>query len=88
MCNSVFYCGREYKTPAELAVLVGGTDKLVWGSQNPFVNWPADKDWHATDLCLCPIDLAATLANGGFKWTRGVDPMEWFVTDPSPQTPL
>jgi hypothetical protein len=31
------------------------------------------------DLCLCPIDLAATLHKAGFEWARGRDPMEWFV---------
>ena len=79
MCNSVHFCGREYNSPAELAILVGGAEKLVWQTQNPFVGWPPDKDWHAMDLCLCPINLEATLSNAGFRWTRGADPFEWFV---------
>jgi hypothetical protein len=83
MCNSVLYCEREYNTPSELAVLVGGAEKLVWQDRNRFMGWPADKDRHVMDQCLCQIDLAATLGNAGFKWTRGIDPMEWFVAEPS-----
>ena len=79
MCNAVQFHERWFNTPEELATLVGGPDKLVWQSKNPFHPWPADKDWHVMDACLCPIDLAATLSAAGFRWTRGVDPMEWFA---------
>jgi len=81
MCNTVEYRGRLYSSPAQLATLVGGAEKLVWQSKNPFVPWASDKDWKAMDLCLCPIDLAATLEKAGFKWARGYDPMEWFASD-------
>ncbi len=70
MCNSVEYEGRWYNTPAELTNLLGGADKLVWAE---------GAGHHAMNLCLCPVDLAATLANAGFTWSLGVDPMEWHV---------
>ncbi len=79
MCNSVHNVGRWYNTPATLAELVGGADRLVWQESNPFKQWPAGQDWHRMDLCLCPINLEATLEQAGFTWTRGVDPMEWFA---------
>jgi hypothetical protein len=82
MCNAVFFCDREYGSPRQLATLVGGLDNLMWGDKNPFRSWPSDKDWHDLDLCLCPIDLEATLGAAGFKWIRGSDPMEWYVVDP------
>jgi hypothetical protein len=74
MCNSVQCKGCVYSTPRDLAEIVGGIDNLIWVSSNPFVNLPADRDWHDLDLCLCPIDLEATLARAGLKWTRGIDP--------------
>lgn len=79
MCNSVLYHGKAFNTPRELATLIGGEDRLVWSDKNPFVNWPVEKDWHDLDLCLCPVDLEATLKGAGFHWTRGADPMEWFA---------
>ena len=79
MCNSVIDKGREYDTPRKLAEFIGGENKLVWQHQNPFARWPAGKDWHDLDLCLCGIDLAATLSNAGLNWHRGVDPMEHFI---------
>jgi hypothetical protein len=85
MCSSVQLHGREYQMPAELAELVGGAENLVWQPTNPFVGWPEGKDWHIMDGCLCPIDLAVTLGRVGFKWTRGPDPMEWFVVENSGQ---
>jgi hypothetical protein len=80
MCNSVNYRGQCYESPAELAELLGGVEKLVWQDTNPFVGRQAQEDWHVMDQCLCPIDLEATLRNAGFTWTRGVDPMEWHIT--------
>ncbi len=82
MCNSVLYKDRIYNTPRELAELVGGEAGLIWQTRNPFVGLPKGKDWHDLDLCLCPIDLEATLLGVGFRWTRGVDPMEYFLTQP------
>jgi hypothetical protein len=86
MCNAVFFRGYEYACPRQLATLVGGLDKLVWGNENPFRSWPADKDWHDLDLCLCPIDLEATLSKAGLKWIRGYDPMEWHIVDSKQNT--
>jgi len=64
-----------------LAELVGGANNIIWRTDNPFRrNWPKGKDWRVMDLCLCPVDLEATLANAGFTWTRGDDPFEWFAT--------
>ena len=80
MCNSVHHKGRWYNTPAELAELVGGADRLVWQETNPFIRWPAGKDWHVMDECLCPINLEATFRRAGLTWTLGTDPMEWFIT--------
>lgn len=80
MCNSVIAHGLSYDTPRQLAKLLGGEDKLIWQSQNPFVRWPEGKDWHELDLCLCPIDLTATLEKAGLNYRRGDDPMEWFVS--------
>jgi hypothetical protein len=79
MCDSVIFGDREFGTPRKLAELIGGEDKLIWQKTNPFVNWPEGKDWHDLDLCLCPIDLTATLEKAGFNWRRGKDPMEYFV---------
>lgn len=81
MCNSVHFGGQWHKTPSELATLVGGVDKLVWQKTNPFVGWPEGEDWRRMDLCLCPINLEATLAKAGFTWSRGTDPMEWFLIE-------
>ena len=67
MCNSIRYLGREYQTPAQLAELVGGMDQIVWADDQP----------HDINNCLCPVDLESTLAQAGFTWERGVDPMEW-----------
>jgi hypothetical protein len=79
MCNSVFFQNQEYRTPRQLAHLVGGEDKLVWGNSNPFRNWPEGKNWRDLDLCLCPIEMEATLSQVGFRWHRGADPMEYFA---------
>ena len=67
MCNSVSYMGREYQSPAQLAELVGGDDRLVWSGTRA----------HDTNSCLCSVDLEATLERAGFHWRRGADPMEW-----------
>lgn len=80
MCNSVIANGREYDTPRKLAAFLGGEDKLVWQGQNPFVRWPEGKDWHDLDLCLCGINLSATLDKAGLSYRRGNDPMEWYVS--------
>jgi hypothetical protein len=69
MCNSLQYQGRWYQTPSELAEVIGGADRLVWQAGGP----------QDMDSCLCPVDLEATLTNAGFRWSRGVDPMEWFA---------
>ncbi|RVK55594.1 hypothetical protein CN090_20040 [Sinorhizobium meliloti] len=79
MCNSVICNGRYYNTPRELADLLGGEDTLVWQSTNPFLKWPEGEDWHVLDLCLCPIDMKATLDRAGLVWEQGRDPMEYFV---------
>ena len=86
MCNSVQAGGRIYSTPGELANLVGGAGNLTWRKKNPFVKWPEGEDWHRMDLCLCPIDVEATLAAAGLLYRRGDDPMEFFVAD-SDSTP-
>jgi hypothetical protein len=63
-----------------LAALLGGEDKLIWQSQNPFVRWPPGKDWRDLDLCLCGINLPATLEKAGLRWRVGEDdPMEHFI---------
>lgn len=84
MCNSVIFKGQEHGTPRELAALGGGEDHLIWQDTNPFTRWPQGKDWRDLDLCLCPIDLPATLNKAGMRWRRGdwregEDPMEHFV---------
>ncbi|RUU60706.1 hypothetical protein EOD04_22350 [Mesorhizobium sp. M2C.T.Ca.TU.009.01.2.1] len=79
MCNSVVGNGREYTTPRDLAALVGGEDKLIWQTKNPFVPWPEGKDWHDLDLCLCAVDMNATLGKAGLHWHRGDDPMQYFI---------
>jgi hypothetical protein len=81
MCNSVHSKGRIYSTPRELAELVGGARNLVWQKKNPFVPWPEEKDWRQMDLCLCPVNLEATLSGAGLRWRRGDDPMEFFVEE-------
>lgn len=79
MCNSVIAQGREYETPRKLAAFLGGEDRLVWQSQNPFVRWPEGKEWRDLDLCLCCINLSATLSKAGLRWHQGSDPMEHIV---------
>ncbi len=79
MCNSVIAGGREFNTPRELASLVGGEENLVWKGFNPFARWSEGKDWRDLDLCLCGIDLPATLERAALSWHRGVDPFEHFV---------
>lgn len=44
MCNTVLAQRREHATPRELAALLGGEDKLVWQSRNPFRGWPEGED--------------------------------------------
>jgi hypothetical protein len=80
MCNAVRFKDRWYNTPAELATIIGGPENIIWLDYNPFRPWPEDKNWKAMDLCLCPVDLAATLTKAGYAWTRGVDPFEWYAT--------
>ena len=58
-----------YETPRELAMLVG-MDGLVWRDKNPFVTLPAGKDWHDIDMCLCGIDISASLARVGLQCGR------------------
>jgi hypothetical protein len=67
MCNSVRYLDRDYQSPAQLAELVGGEDNIAW-----LDNCPRDMNG-----CLCSVDLEATLRQADFRWSRGVDPMEW-----------
>jgi hypothetical protein len=69
MCNSVRYLDREYRSPAQLAELVGGVNHVVW----------SDNRSHDMNGCLCSIDLEATLQQAGFHWKRGADPMEWIA---------
>jgi hypothetical protein len=83
MCDSVHLYGREYQTPAELAGLIGGTEKLVWQTTNSFVLWPEGKTGPLMDGCLCPVDLAATLNRAGFEWKIAPDPMEWVIVENS-----
>jgi hypothetical protein len=80
VCNSVICDGVRYDTPRKLAALLGGREKLIWQGHNPFIRWSKDNNWKDLDLCLCPVDLAATLEQCGFSYIRGDDPMEWFVT--------
>lgn len=79
MCSSVIAHGREYATPRQLADLVGGEGNLVWRSQNPFERSPEEKDWRDLDLCLCGIDVAATLSGVGLRSHLGDDPMQHFI---------
>jgi hypothetical protein len=86
MCDSVFFENREYRSPRQLAELVGGEDKLVWQTANPFRKWSEGKNWRDLDVCLCPINLEATLQQAGFGWRRGEpDPMEVFVERAEPR---
>lgn len=79
MCNSVIDGETVYDTPRELAKLVG-MDGLVWRERNPFINMPADKDWRDLDLCLCGIDIPASLGRAGLRCARvSPDPMEFSV---------
>jgi hypothetical protein len=34
MCNSIHHLGREYQSPAQLAELLGGAEKLVWSNES------------------------------------------------------
>jgi hypothetical protein len=79
VCNSVLDGGTIYETPRELARLVG-MDGLVWREKNPFAKWPAGKDWHDLDLCLCGIDIPASLSQVGLRCERmTADPMEFEI---------
>ena len=71
MCSSVIVDGREYRSPQELAVLVGGEHRIRWlrGPAKPLTELP----------CLCEVDVPNTLSEAGFDWRRGVDPMEYFA---------
>ncbi|MCO5962350.1 hypothetical protein [Sinorhizobium meliloti] len=81
MCNSVEIGAIVAYTPRELANVVG-QDAIVWSDQNPFVRWPEGKEWRDPDLCLCSVNLPATLTKAGLRWKRsGVDPMEFVVSD-------
>ena len=73
MCNSVYYAGRQYQSPTQLAELVGGEDHI---SRTTFQT----RDMNG---CLCSVDLEATLERVGFGWTRGADPMEWTAFKPA-----
>jgi hypothetical protein len=81
MCDAVKYHGRWYNSPRELTELVGDAHKLVWRNESLHAKSPVRQDLDVMDLCLCPVDLETTLKNAGLKWTRGVDPMEWFIQD-------
>jgi len=50
-----------------VAELVGGQGKIAWLDNRP----------HDMSGCLCSVELEATLQQAGFRWRRGVDPMEW-----------
>lgn len=80
MCNSVCFEGHQYTTPRELADMLGGQDELVWLGKNPFRRISGERHWRDLDLCLCAIDLEATLDKAGLRWRRGRDPMEYLVS--------
>jgi hypothetical protein len=67
MCNSVRYLDRDYQSAAQLAELVGGESHIAWLNDHP----------REMNSCLCSVDLEATLERAGFRWRRGIDPMEW-----------
>jgi len=76
MCNSVHDGGTIYQTPRELAELVG-LHGLVWIESSSFVNLPTGVDWQDLDLCLCAIDIPASLGSVGLRCgNRSADPME------------
>jgi hypothetical protein len=71
--------GAIYETPRELAKLVG-TEGLVWRERNPFAKWPVGKDWRDLDLCLCGVDIPASIGRMGLRCERMTeDPMEFTV---------
>lgn len=79
MCNTVHLDGRTY-APRALASIVGGIDHLIWREQNPFVNLPDGLNWQYPDLCLCAIDIDATVSAARFRLTLGgSDPMEMLL---------
>jgi hypothetical protein len=81
MCNSVTTGAVVAYTPRELANVVGH-EAIVWRDRNPFARWPEGKDWRDPDLCLCPVDVPATLTMAGLRWRRSeLDPMEFVVSD-------
>lgn len=82
MCNSLTFEGKEFWTPRQLAELLGGEDRLVWASESPFRNLPEGRDWQDLDLCLCAIELEATLEKASLSWRPGSDPMVYFAWRP------
>lgn len=57
-----------------------GDENIIWRADNPFSRWPEGKDWKNPDLCLCPVDLDASLTKARLHWKRAeIDPMEYLV---------
>lgn len=79
MCNSVTMDKTTAETPRELAAMIGD-DNLVWSGRNPFAGWPEGKEWKDPDLCLCTVDVKASLSRAGLRWRRSEqDAMEYLV---------
>jgi len=68
MCNQVLYGDTVCATPRQLALLVGGVERLIW------LEHQGDLDW-----CLCVIDLPKTLNRAKLKWKQGSDPESFVV---------
>ena len=71
MCHSVRSGELVCERIGELSAFLGGVERLVWRPTNPFYGWKDRTDWKAPDLCLCPVDVDATLDSAGLAWRRG-----------------
>ena len=74
MCNSVWVGDLVCERIGELSAFLGGDKCIVWRHKNPFHGWDEKKDWKDAKLCLCPVDVEATLNRAALTWRRG-DPL-------------
>ena len=81
MCSAVRCADRWYKTPRQLAQLVGGLGNIVWEPENPSRSDVSATEVLDLDMCLCAVDLGKTLDVAGYAYRRGTDPMEWYVEE-------
>jgi hypothetical protein len=71
MCSTIFFRDRKALciSPRELAAQIGGEANLIWlDGAKPHQSPIPGRD--VMDCCLCPVDIAASIAAAGLRAVR------------------